>query len=95
MSTDLKVMSLLCKCVFYRTEHNAKEESHKLNYDGLKMEKWNISIDRAQRVDEKNGVICLIMFTPGVMVINISKMFNFCIFCWLSSFSYFYFPNAI
>ena len=34
------------------------------------MQKWNISTDRAQRVDEKNVVICLVMFTPAVMVIN-------------------------
>ena len=39
------------------------------------MQKWNISMDRAQRVDKKNGVICqVIMFTPGVIVIKISKM---------------------
>ena len=31
--------------------------------------------ERAQRVDDKNGVICLvIMYTPGVMVIKMSKM---------------------
>ena len=28
MLTDLKVLSLACKCVFYRPEHNAKAESH-------------------------------------------------------------------
>ena len=33
---------------------------------------------RAQRVDEKNGVICLVVvFTPGVMVITMSKMAHF------------------
>ena len=38
-------------------------------------------MDRAERVDEKNGVICLvIMFTPGVMVIKISKMTHFLYF---------------
>ena len=31
-------------------------------------------MDRAQRVDEKNGVVCLIiMFTHRVMVIKMSK----------------------
>ena len=30
---------------------------------------------RAQRVDEKNGVICpVIMFTPNVIIIKMSKM---------------------
>ena len=37
-----------------------------LNFEGLEMQKWNISTNSAQRADEKNGIICLvIMFTPG------------------------------
>ena len=38
------------------------------------MQKWNISTYRAQRVDEKNDVICLVMFTFKVMVVRMSKM---------------------
>ena len=44
-------------------------------------------MERAQRVDEKNGVIFLVMFAPGVlftlrvMVIKVSKMTHFYIFC--------------
>ena len=38
------------------------------------MQKWNISTYRAQRVDEKNDVIRLVMFTSKVMVIRMSKM---------------------
>ena len=42
------------------------------------MKKWNIPVSRAQRIDEKNRVICLvIMFTPRVTVIKISKMAHF------------------
>ena len=53
----------------------------KLNFEDLEMKKWNITTSRAQRVDEKNGVICLvIMFTPAVIVIKLSKMVNFFIF---------------
>ena len=56
-------------------------EPMELNFEGLEMQKWNISTDKAQRVDEKNGVICLvIMFTPGVMVIKMSKMAHFLYF---------------
>ena len=33
-------------------------------------------MDRAERVDEKNGVICLVICS-GVMVIKISKMTHF------------------
>ena len=36
---------------------------------------------RAQRVDEKNGIICLvIMFTPRVMVFKMSEITNFLYF---------------
>ena len=39
-------------------------------------------MDRAHRIYEKNGVTCLaVMFAPGVMVIKMSKMAHFCIFC--------------
>ena len=38
-------------------------------------------MDRTQRVDEKSGVIFLIiMFTPGVKVIKMSKMGHFLYF---------------
>ena len=41
-----------------------------LNFEDLEIQKWNIPTDRAQKVDEKNGVICLvIMFTLGDLVI--------------------------
>ena len=38
------------------------------------MQKANISTFRAQRVDEENDVIRLVMFTSKVMVIRMSKM---------------------
>ena len=42
-----------------------------LNFEGIQMQKLNIPTDRAQRVDGKNGVICLvIMCTSQVMVIK-------------------------
>ena len=42
------------------------------------MQKWNISTDRTQRVDEKNEVICLLnMLTPWVMTNKTSKMAHF------------------
>ena len=38
---------------------------------------------RTQRVDEKNGVICLvIMSTSRVIVVKMSKTAHFCIFYW-------------
>ena len=38
------------------------------------MQQWNISRYRAQRVDEKNDVVRLVMFTSKVMAIIMSKM---------------------
>ena len=38
------------------------------------MQKWNKSTYRAQRVDEKNNVIHLVMFTFKVMIIRMSKI---------------------
>ena len=49
-----------------------------LNCEGLKLKK---SKDRVQRVDEKNGIICLvIMFTSRVMASKMSEMANFIYF---------------
>ena len=41
----------------------------------------NIPTDRTQRLEEKNGFICLvIMFALGIMVIKMSKMAHFLYF---------------
>ena len=78
--TVLEVSSLEGKCVFYRPEHNAKRGSDEVNFEGLEMQKWIIPTDRVQRVDDKNVIICLVMFTYGVMVIKMSKMAYFLYF---------------
>ena len=68
--------SLLQIYVFYRPELTGKLWPH-----GIKiLSFWNakiISTDRAQRVDDKNGVIRLVIFIPRVMVIKMSKMARF------------------
>ena len=47
------------------------------------MQKWNILMHRAQRADEKNRVICrVIIFTPPVMIIKMSKIAHCFIYCW-------------
>ena len=49
-----------------------------LNFEVLEMQKLNIPKERAQRVNEKSGVICLvIMFTPRITVIKMSKAAHF------------------
>ena len=45
-----------------------------LKFQVFEMQKWNISTYRAQRVDEKNDVIRLVIFISKVMVIRMSKM---------------------
>ena len=48
---------------------------HALNFEVFELRKRNIPTDKSQRVYKKNGAIYIfIMFTPGVMVIKMSKM---------------------
>ena len=47
---------------------------HELNFHGLKMQKSNIPMDKAQRVHGKISIICLVMLIPRVMVIKMSKI---------------------
>ena len=48
------------------------ENPMELNFEHLEIQKRNIPTDRAQRIYEKNGVICLVIIcTPGVIVIKI------------------------
>ena len=49
----------------YRPKHKAEkwdgeEDLMELNFEGLKIQKWNVPTDRVQTVDEKNRVICLV-----------------------------------
>ena len=81
--TGLKVSSLTCNCVFFRLEHNAKEDNMELNFEGPAPQKWNTPTARAQIVDGKNGAICqVIMFNHRNMVSKVSKIVHFFIFCW-------------
>ena len=58
-----------------------REDRLELNFESLAMQKLNIPTDRTQRLDEKDGVICLvIMFTPKVIAIRISKMARFFVY---------------
>ena len=67
--------SLVWKCVFYRPQLTGKWVPHGTEIKFFKFK--NILTDTAQKVDDKNGVIRLLMFTPRVMVIKISKMAHF------------------
>ena len=45
----------------------------RLKLEVFEKQKCNISTDRAQRKDEQNKVIHLVMFTPSFRVIKMSK----------------------
>ena len=72
-----------------RAEHTANGgPQYELNFEDLEMQKWNIPMDRSQKVDEKNDVICLVfVFIPGVMVIKMSRMTHFLYFLLITSHS--------
>ena len=47
-------------------------------FEGLEIQKRNIPTEKDRKVDEKNGIICLvIMFTAIVMLIKMPKMLYF------------------
>ena len=72
---------MLSKCVYYRPEHRENGGPLKLDLEGLGMQRWNKLTDRAQRVDEENVFISLvIMFTSRVMVIKMSNHGSFLYF---------------
>ena len=62
------------ECAYYRSELTWKWGPHGTEIKFFEIQNWNLSADRAQRVHEKNGVICLVMFTSRIMVIKMSKM---------------------
>ena len=52
----------------------------KLKLYVFEMQKWNTLTDKGQWVDEKNGIIRLVIFTPRVRVIKMSKTVHFMFF---------------
>ena len=54
----------------------------KMNFDYIQMQKWMLQTVKAEKVDEKNWVICLVfMFPSWVMVLKWSKKVHFLQFC--------------
>ena len=54
MLIGLEVSSLACKCVYF-TDQNIMQEGEpmKLNFEGLKLQKWNIPTDEKVPIDRK------------------------------------------
>ena len=54
----------------------------KMNFDNLQIQNWISQTVRAQKVDEKNGVISLVLFfTSGVMVHKLPKIVHILQIC--------------
>ena len=53
-----------------------RAEFIELNFEGLKMQKWNVPTDRVQRADEKTGVICLVIIFPQENLSVVLKCFD-------------------
>ena len=50
----------------------------KMTFDIFQIQKWISQTDRAQKVGEKNGVICLVsFFLSWVMVLELPKIVHF------------------
>ena len=83
MIAGLELSPLVCKCVFYRLEYNAKEGPHGIKLWRSSNAEVELPADRARKADEKNGTFCLvIIFNPRDMVIKMSRVAHFWIFCW-------------
>ena len=53
----------------------------KMNIEFFQIQKWILQTVTLGKVDEKNGVICLVSIFPSwVMVVKLSKKVHFCIF---------------
>ena len=54
----------------------------KMNFDYFQIQKWMLQTVRAEKVDDKKGVFCLVsMFPSWVMVCKLSKKVHFLQFC--------------
>ena len=52
-----------------QTRMNQSGDPMKMNFDNFQIQKWISETIKAQKVDEKNGVICLVFFFPSWDVI--------------------------
>ena len=81
MLTAMKVSSLAPRCVFYRTTLTGKWGPYGTE---IKFLKFKTEMHQRKGLKEyMRGVICLVMFTPRVMVIKCQKWFISCTFCWI------------
>ena len=57
-----------------QTRMEQRWDPMKMNFDNFQLQKWISQKVRAQKVDEKNGVICLVsIFFPELLYLNCQK----------------------
>ena len=65
-----------------QTRRHQMGDHMKMNFEYFQIQKWILQTVRSEKVDEKNGVICLVsMFPSWVMVLKLSKKVHFLQFC--------------
>ena len=65
---------------YFADQTGPKGRPHETNFDIFQIKKW--TWQTVQKVDEKNGVICLVSFFPSwVMVLKLSKIVHFLQIC--------------
>ena len=64
------------------TRMDQREDTMKTNFDIFQKQKWISQTVRAQKLDENNGVICLVSFFHSrVMVLKLPKIVHFLQIC--------------
>ena len=54
----------------------------KMNFENFQIQKWISQTVRAQKADEKNGVICLVyLFPSGVVILIVAEIVSLLQFC--------------
>ena len=65
-----------------QTRMDQRGDHIKMNFGYFQTKKWMLQAVRAEKVDEKNGVIFLVsMFPSWVMICKLSKKVHFLQFC--------------
>ena len=65
-----------------QTRMDQRGDPVRMNFDNFQIQKWMSQTVRAQKVDEKNGAICLVSFFPSwVMVLKLPKIEHFLQIC--------------
>ena len=71
---------------YFAYQNGWKEDPMKLNFGNFQIQKWISQTIRAEKVDEKNWVICLIsIFFSWVLVLKLPKIVHFCKFVLISA----------